>query len=124
MRTLFAALALSFAAPALAGPSLDAQVLLVEPDHSGQLPRELESMRGALASKGYTGASVTVRHAVHLEAGREVHVDLGRREVDLTLVSVQGGEARVRVQRGPQGAPKVTTVPTGQARFFVTAPRG
>jgi hypothetical protein len=120
---LILAMGLATASVAWAAPSLDAQVLLVEPDHSGRLPPELRSMRKALSAKGYDGASVASRRQVHLEQGRTLHVDLGRRQVDLTLLSVQGDQATVRVQRGPKGKPCTTTVATDRARFYVTAPR-
>ncbi len=123
LRTALTALALCFAAPALAGASLDAQVLLVEPNHSGTLPDELRGMRKALATKGYSGARVAQRRQVVLQQGTPVHVDLGRREVDLTLLGVQGDTARVSVQRNGRGKPAVTTVPVKDARFLVTAPR-
>jgi len=107
---------------ALAGDHLEAEVLLVTPNQSGRVPAELASMRSALKRKGYTGASVERREPVALDRGQVVHVDLGRRSVDLTLLSVSDGEARVSVRRG-KGAPRVTTVSVREARFLVTAPR-
>jgi len=126
MRTLLVAAVAAaswLAAPvAHAAEALQAEVWLVTPDHSGQLPRELEGMRRALQRRGYSGAHVDRRERVTLDRGEPVHVDLGRREVDLTLLSLGRGQARVQVRRG-EGKAKITSVSTDDARFLVTAPR-
>lgn len=107
--------------PALAGPTLDAQVLLVIPDHSGQFPTELKPMRQGLAAKGFTGARVAERRSVRLELGRTTHVEMGAKEVDLDLLWVRDGQASVRVT--PAGCrPRETEVSVDAARFFVTVP--
>jgi hypothetical protein len=118
---VFATVSLA-AAPAFAAPpAVDAQVLLVRPNQSGQVPQELASMRRALQSKGYSGAAVDARRSVRLEANQTQHVQLGVEEVDLTLLSVEDGQARVRFAQ--HGKPeRVTTVSTDNTRFFVTVP--
>ena len=117
-------LAVSVAAPvaAFAAPPLRAEVLLVVPDKHGPLPAELQPMRAALTAKGYAGAHVEARRDVVLHAGRATRVDLGRKAVDLELVSVGGDEAQVRMTPAGQAA-RVTTVNTTHTRFFVTVPR-
>ncbi len=120
LRALGAAFLLcaSFASTAWAA-DLDAEVLLVRPDHSGQVPKELASMRKALQSKGYSGAKVDARRTVHLSEGRTEHVTVGRQEVDLTLLGVKNGSARVHV--APEGRrERVTTVSTTHTRFLLT----
>jgi hypothetical protein len=107
--------------PAFAAPPLEAEVLLVVPNHSGNLPAELKPMRGALASKGYDGARVEARREVVLREGQPAHVELGKQSVDLELLSVGGEQAQVRVTRPGQPG-KVTTVSTTHTRFFVTVP--
>jgi len=120
---LMASVAAAVVAPAAyAADRLRAEVLLVTPNHSGRLPPELASMRSALRRKGYTGATIERRATVDLRRGQEVHVDLGRRELDLTLLSSDDDLARVSVRRGG-GTARITEVTVDDARFLVTAPR-
>jgi hypothetical protein len=121
--TIGSAFLLTLAAPAVAGDAeLDAEVLLVRPNQSGQVPKELASMQQALKSKGYSGAAVAGRRSVHLDEGRTTHVAVGGQEVDLTLLSVQGGQAKVRVAR-EGGSERVTTVSAVNTRFLLTVPK-
>jgi len=122
LRLLGASLILGTSLPALAGDAeLDAEVVLVRPNHSGKVPAELASMRGALKAKGYSGAAVDARRSVHLDEGRTTHVKVGSQEVDLTLLGVDHGKAQVRVTReGRKG--RVTTVSTDHTRFLLTVP--
>lgn len=119
-KLLAASLVLSTSA--LAGDAeLDADVLLVRPNQSGKVPAEIASMRKALNSKGYTGAAVDARRRVHLDEGRTTHVKVGSQEVDLELLGVDHGQARVRVTRESCKA-RVTTVSTTNTRFLLTVP--
>lgn len=123
LRSMLFSAALLVAGPALAGgPALDAQVLLVVPNHSGSVPAELRSMQKALASKGYDGAAITSRSSVHLERGVPKHVRLGTEELDFTLLSVTDGTAKVSVQHAGH-RDRVTTVSTKNTRFLITKPK-
>ncbi|MEZ4240200.1 MAG: hypothetical protein R3F59_29410 [Myxococcota bacterium] len=118
---MLAILSLFAATPALAAPGLDAEVLLVAADHSGRVPDELQTLLPGLRQQGFDGAHIVERHPVHLDPGVVQRVELGARDVALELLSVRGGEARVRVSPG-RAPPSVTAVRTDAAKFFVTVP--
>jgi hypothetical protein len=120
LRTLFLSAAMLIAAPAFANP-LGAEVLLVVPNHSGSVPAELKSMRSALQSKGYSGATVTARRSVQLEKGQTRHVQLGAESLDLTLTSVSNGKANVVVAHEGHSE-RSTTVSVVNTRFLITVP--